>query len=133
MLVQDEGCKLKPYTDTKGKITIGVGRNLTDVGVSGQECMAMLDTDVQRAISAAKPFSFFTPDMNPIRRDVVTMLIFNLGLGTYCTFKEHLAAMYSKNYSLAAQELLDSRWAKEVGERAQRLSQMLVSGLYPTG
>lgn len=45
-LVRDEGKRLKPYKDTVGKLTIGVGRNLDDVGISESEAMALLDSDI---------------------------------------------------------------------------------------
>jgi lysozyme len=49
-LNRDEGQRLKPHLDTAGKTTIGVGRNLTDVGISEGECSLLLENDVMRSI-----------------------------------------------------------------------------------
>lgn len=46
MLIRHEGLKLKPYRDTVGKLTIGAGRNLNDLGISEREAMFLLDNDI---------------------------------------------------------------------------------------
>ncbi len=130
LLIQDEGLKLKPYTDTVGKITLGVGRNLSDVGISFDEAMMLLRNDIAKARSAAQTFSWFN-NLNPVRQDVIISLIFNMGLGGFSEFKNVIAALYDGKNATASEAMLDSKWAKQVGDRAVRLSHMMMLGMYP--
>ena len=47
MLIRHEGLKLKPYLCTAGKLTIGVGRNIQDRGITYQEAMMLLENDIR--------------------------------------------------------------------------------------
>jgi lysozyme len=55
-------------------------------------------------------------------------MIFNLGLTKLLNFKKFLAAMEAGDYVTAGKEMLDSRWARQVGNRSDRLEQMIVNG-----
>ena len=127
-LVFDEGIRLKPYSDTEGCLTIGVGRNLTDDGISRQEAMALLDHDIDATLQTlTKEFSWFTA-LDPMRQRVLTNMCFNLGLGGLLKFPLMLEAVQIGNYHDAATDMLNSAWAKEVGDRAVRLSRMMETG-----
>lgn len=130
LLIQDEGLKLKPYLDTQGKTTVGVGRNITDVGISFDEAMVLLDSDIRRARQAAQILPWFS-NLNSVRQDVVLNMIFNMGLGGFLEFKSMIAALANEKFGIAATEMLNSHWAGQVGDRAKRLAQMMTLGVYP--
>ena len=127
-LVRDEGMRLKPYTDTVGKVTIGVGRNLDDVGISEDEALAMLDADIDRSMAdldRTLPWLFERPE--PVRRALVNMC-FNLGWPRLSGFRNMLDALEAGDYDRAAAEALDSRWARQVGARAERIAALFREG-----
>lgn len=129
MLIRHEAIRFKPYVDTKGKITIGVGRNLEDVGISADEAMMMLDNDIASARRDAHCFTWFGALDEP-RKDVVLSMIFNMGLKKYLTFKGMIAAMQKRDFDRAASEMLNSLWAAQVGKRAAELAEMMRTGEY---
>jgi len=126
-LIRHEGLRLFPYVDTVGKITIGVGRNLTDRGLSHHEVRALLDTDINDALNALAVFPWFTT-LDPIRQRALVDLCFNLGLPRLRTFKNMLAALERRDWPRAARELLASRYASQVGRRAITIARMLETG-----
>ena len=130
MLIRHEGLRLKPYRDTVGKLTIGIGRNLDDVGITREEAMMLLNHDitkVQREVQNA--FPWFS-DLNRVRKNVVLNMVFNLGLPRFRQFKKAIAAIRAKRWDEAAKQMLDSRWARQVGRRARELASMMKSGKY---
>lgn len=129
MLVRDEGMKLRAYLDTKGKITIGVGRNLEDVGISESEAMLLLSNDIATARAEAAKYPFF-PSLDPVRQDVMTAMAFNMGASRFAEFKRMFQALNRKDFEAAASEMLSSKWSSEVGKRAARLAEMMRSGVY---
>ena len=127
-LVRDEGMKLLPYTDTVGKVTIGVGRNLDDVGISDTESLALLDADIDRAIEDLRrnvPWIFDRAE--PVQRALVNMC-FNLGWPRLSGFKKMWAHLELNEYDRAAAEALNSKWARQVGVRARRLADLIREG-----
>ena len=126
-LMLHEGVRLFPYVDSVGKITIGVGRNLTDRGITDAEARQLLDADINNAILDCTVFPWF-PDLDPVRQRAVVDLCFNLGLPRLKTFAKMLAAIERKEWDDAAHELLDSRFAEQVGKRARTLASMLRTG-----
>ena len=91
-LIRDEGLALKPYVDSVGKTTIGVGRNLDDVGITEAEAISLLNYDIDRAISDAhRALPSFGDAPEPVQRALVNMA-FNLGLPRLRGFKKMLKA-----------------------------------------
>jgi lysozyme len=126
-LSRDEGVRSFPYLDTVGKTTIGVGRNLTDVGVSSDEIDLMLTNDISRAeatLAASLPWSSALGDA---RRGVLVNMAFNME-NKILGFHNMLAAMEAGNWEAAATAMLDSQWAKQVGDRAVRLAEQMRTG-----
>lgn len=113
-LIEHEGLRLKPYVDTVGKTTIGVGRNLTDNGITEDEAMLLLEHDIAGARGSLRHFGWFN-DLDYVRQDVLAELVFNIGYPRFLTFKKMIAALEDGDYTLAAYELLDSKWALQVG------------------
>ena len=126
-LTRDEGMRKKPYHCTADKLTIGIGRNLDDVGISEEEAQFLLKNDIKRAVEDAKKFVWYD-DLSPARKRVIINMLFNIGLGRFKQFKKTIQYISVGDYSSAAVEMLDSRWANQVGVRAKRLSKMMKEG-----
>ena len=124
-----EGLRLKPYKCTAGKLTIGYGRNLDDVGISQAEADMMFERDFAMAESEVKRLL----RVNGIdweclieqRFYVLTDMMFNMGYDRLSKFKKMLYALKKGLYEDAANEMLDSVWAKQVGNRATQLSALM--------
>jgi lysozyme len=129
MLIRHEGLKLSPYTCTKGRLTIGVGRNLDAVGISKNEAMVLLENDIDRAFALAEAFPWFY-SLDEVRQDVVINMLFNMGLGKFKEFTKLISALERGRFELAAIEMLDSLWAAQVGGRATELAKMMKNGHY---
>lgn len=126
-LIAHEGLTLTPYVDSVGKITIGVGRNLSDKGITEAEARQFLDADINNAILDCTVFPWF-PDLDPVRQRAVVDLCFNMGLPRLKGFTKMLAAIGRQEWGVAARELLDSHYAEQVGKRARTLARMLETG-----
>jgi lysozyme len=125
LLIKHEGIKGKVYADSEGILTIGVGRNLEDVGVTYDESMLMLDNDIKRVLYACwHEFPWFA-DLNEDRQNVVANMVFNLGLEGFKKFKKMIAAIQKEDYVEAACQMVDSKWATQVKGRAVELAVMM--------
>lgn len=127
-LIRDEGLRLKPYRCIAGRLTIGVGRNLDDVGISHGEAEILLRNDVARTEADLDAKMPWWRRLDPTRQRVVVNMAFNLGIGGLLGFKRTLRAMEAGEYLDAAQGMLASKWAKQVGPRAVRLATMMRDG-----
>lgn len=126
-LTIDEGRRARIYTDTVGKLTVGVGRNISDRAFSEDEIDLMLNNDiklVERSLDHSLPW---WRQMNDARQNVLANMCF-MGIGTLLTFVNTLAAMKSGRYDAAADGMLKSKWAKQVGQRAVRLAEIMRKG-----
>lgn len=129
LLIRHEGLRLKPYRDTVGKLTIGVGRNLDDVGISRDEALDLLASDlahVQAELDADHPW---WRGLDVVRQHVLVDLAFNVGPGGLKTFVLMLAGLRGGAYAEAARELTLSHWADQVGDRAVELARMMRTGV----
>lgn len=124
MIKRHEGERLKPYKCSAGKLTIGVGRNLEDVGISAVESDYLFSGDLQNSIIEARKLPFFK-DLSETRKSVIVDMIFNLGLPRFLRFKKMIEAITRKDYNAAAFEMLNSKWAAQVGYRAEELADMM--------
>lgn len=122
-----EGLKLKPYKDTVGKLTIGIGRNLDDVGLSKAEAYYLAQNDIRRRINRLEKFEWYR-NLDEVRKKVVIDMAFNLGMGGLFSFKNMIKAIKLNDFPTAAAEMLNSKWANQVGIRAKRLSKMMETG-----
>lgn len=127
-LVRDEGLRLKPYQDLVGKWTIGVGRNLSDVGISTDEAMVLLSNDVLEATKSLEQAFPWTSALDEVRLGALINMTFNMGIGGLSGFRLFLAAVQQGNWDEAKKQMLDSSWADQVGARAQRLALQVESG-----
>jgi len=141
-LIRHEGLRLKPYHCPAGRLTIGVGRNLEDKGITENEAVMLLENDVQECIADLK--DIFQDDSEPIdapdttadkenrfdllpesTQRVLVDMRFNLGYQGFRKFKKMIKAVKQQDFHTAAREMKDSRWYHQVGERAKRLTEMM--------
>ena len=126
-LIQEEGLKLKLYTCTAGKLTIGVGRNVEDRGITHETAMQMLDEDIDICVGELeKNLSWFEDAPDKIQ-EVLIDLCFNMGINRLMGFVKTLHKLKTGAYKEAAEELLDSRYASSVPNRAKRNADIIAS------
>jgi len=129
LIEQQEGRRKFPYTDTEGKLTIGIGRNLTDRGLSDCEINFLFANDLkiaeQDAIWVVGPL-FYT--LSAARKAVLIDMSLNLGRDRLSGFKNTLQAIRDGNYGQAAIGMRASKWAHQVGARAEVLAAMMEKG-----
>jgi lysozyme len=132
LLLKYEGLRLKPYTCTQGKLTIGVGRNLEDNGISKPEAMLMLSNDIVRVDKEAFGRLEWINSLSRVRQEVILLMLFQLGLPRLLEFKRLIAAIRVGNFDLAAEEMLNSKWSTQSGLRAVEMARMMRTNQYPT-
>ena len=137
LLIRHEGLRLKPYKDSVGLLTVGVGRNLDEVGLTKEEALLLLQNDIERVrceLNRALPWWI---KLGEVREAVMISLGFNLGVLTppdkakLLTFKTTLGLIENGQYAQAADRLLTLPWAAQVGKRAYDLTEMLRTGQWP--
>jgi lysozyme len=126
-LIRDEGLKLKPYRCTAGKLTIGVGRNIEDTGITEAEAVALLRGDIARCVKELAFFPWFGT-LDGVRQRVLINMNFNLGFNRFRQFAKMLLAIQNGKFDAAADEMHASKWARQVGSRATRLESMMRRG-----
>ncbi|WP_104401814.1 glycoside hydrolase family protein [Vibrio penaeicida] len=127
-LKRHEGFRRYPYHCSAGKLTIGFGRNLEDVGIDKEEAEQLLENDVQKVKAAlAKKLPWYQT-ISPVRQAVLENMAFNMGVAGLLTFKKMLRTVKSGDYASASNEMLDSLWAKQVGKRATELAEQMKTG-----
>jgi len=128
-LIRDEDNKQFVYADSVGVPTIGVGRNLLAKGLSALEREFLLHNDIAEHTLEIWQNIPWASQLDEVRLEVLINMSFNLGTAGLMKFAKFLAALKAKQYDVAAREMLDSKWAAQVGPRATRLSQQIVTGI----
>ena len=126
LIKRHEGKRLTPYRDTEGVLTIGYGRNL-EKGISDKLADYMLQEDLQSVYRDCTLYDWYF-DLNNPRRAVIDNMMFNLGIGRFNLFKKTIALLEKGDYDEASKEMLRSRWAVQVGNRAVELAEMMRTG-----
>jgi len=122
------GVVLKPYRCTAGKLTIGVGHNLDDRGITKEEAMFIFNNDLQTCRKELAPFIPVTIPLESIRHGVLLNMCFNLGINRLLRFKKMFKAIAVGDFEEASVQMLDSSWHKQVGYRAKELAQQMRTG-----
>lgn len=133
MLKRHEGVKSHAYRCTAGKITVGVGRNIDSdggLGLSHDEIDYLLDNDIVRCIQELNGVFPWFNHLDTVRSDAIVDICFNLGLPRLMLFQKAIRAMKEGDYEKAADEFYDSKWAKQVGNRAIEVCEMIRTGRY---
>lgn len=126
-LTAKEGRVTKPYVDTVGKITIGVGWNLTDNGLPDDIIEDLLDRSIRTATKESEKIPVYFK-LNPARKCVLIEMVFNIGLHGVLGFRNTLEMMGRGDFVSAADNMLKSKWAEQVGNRAIELAQVMRDG-----
>lgn len=130
-LRRDEGVRAHLYFDSEGYATIGVGR-LIDArrggGLRDHEIDYLLTSDIDEVVAALRDRLPWFDSLNEARQGVLANMAFNLGVDGLLGFKRTLALVERGDYDSASVEMLDSTWARQVGQRAQRLSEQMRTG-----
>lgn len=129
-LKKHEGLRLRAYKDTVGKLTIGIGRNLDDVGISEDEALFMLGNDITKAQAQLNKALPWTTNLDRVRYDVLTNMAFNMGINGLLQFKNTLALIQQGKYKEASIQMLQSKWAGQVKGRATELAKQMETGEY---
>jgi len=147
-LQRDEGCRLHAYRDTEGFLTIGFGHNLdadpalrdrlaaqcggdpAQIVIDRATAERLLDNDIAVAEDALYEALPWARTLDGPRRGVLINMAFNCGIGGLLGFRKMLAACQWGDWSTAAAEMLDSKWARQVGPRATRLAAQMREGVW---
>jgi len=142
-LVRHEGLRLKPYRCTAGKLTIGIGRNLDDRGISQTEAYVLMENDI---LNCEKQLLDEIPEiyngLDEVRKSVLLNMCISipqsrfaplrepcyLGIKGLLEFKNTLGFIGAGDWERAANDMLASKWAKQVGRRAIELSELMRKG-----
>ena len=150
-LRRNEGVRLSVYRCSAGKLSIGVGRNLDDCGVSPAEtrqlkitvasciahgntsaqCVALLDNDIDRAAAGLDRALPWWRSLSDVRQRVLIDMCFNMGLGKLLGFRNTLADVRASHWSDAVSGMVASAWHRQVGGRALRLEAMMLTDRDP--
>jgi len=127
----DEGVKYEIYLDHLGYPTFGIGHLITEadeehgkpVGtpITEERVNSVFDKDVEIYVSEAKKVFPKLAELPSEAQEVIVNMTFNMGAPRLSKFKKFIAAVESHNWDTASVEMMDSRWAKQVGNRAVRL------------
>lgn len=123
-----EGLRLKPYECPTGHLTIGYGRNIQQNGITVEEAEILLENDIQRVVSELQKWISVFDELSETRKAVLIDMVFNLGFSRFFQFRKMIQALREKNFDQAAEEMLDSKWHKQVGNRAKFLAAKMKEG-----
>lgn len=127
-LIASEGYRTKPYTDAVGKLTVGVGFNLTDRGLPKDIIEELLRRDMETALVDCRQLLTSFDSLSHSRQRALGEMAFNLGRARLAGFRDMLGAIEHADFDRAAREALSSTWASQVGPRAQRIARALREG-----
>lgn len=123
-LKRDEGFRECVYKCSAGKLTIGYGHNIEDNPMPELIAEKLLHHDIAGALAACERFDWFF-ELDGVRQRVIVNMVFNLGYNGVSKFKKMIAAIEDREYVLAAFEMRNSRWYRQVGARAERLCKLM--------
>jgi len=127
-LVRHEGLRLTVYDCPAGYQTIGVGRNLEGKGITEEEAFYLLSNDIDYFTEQLKNNIDWFVEIPEEKQNVLINMAFNLGVSGLLNFKNMLLAVKEERWVDASTEMLDSKWAKQVGNRAIELSGIMANG-----
>jgi|SRR6478736_1205528 len=128
LLVQHEAYRQFPYTDTTGHLTIGIGRNISDRGISTSEALSLLEDDIQYFFAKLSHYIPLFIKLDDNRQIVLVDMCFNLGFNGLLNFRDMLDAIERGDFERAAQEILDSKAANQARDRYEQLAYIMRTG-----
>ncbi len=131
-LIADEGVSRLPYEDSKGILSVGIGHNL-EAPMSDRLMMLIFREDLRVATMEAERNLPYLRGLDPVRRDAILNMAFNMGFPRFLSFVKMHAAMERGDYDTAADEAKDSKWYREDVQksRSERIIHMIRTGRRP--
>ncbi len=129
LIKQHEGFRAKAYLDSKGYLTIGYGRNLESKGISQHEAEILLQNDCLDAFAFCQKLNYFA-SLNEARQAAILDMVFNLGAAGFMKFKKLQENLRLCDFDNASGEILNSKWASQVGNRAKTIANMIKNGKF---
>ena len=129
LLITHESYRQFPYIDTTGHITIGIGRNISDKGISVNEALYLLDDDIIYFTIKLNHYCDWFDKLDENRQLALIDMCFNVGIQGFLGFHDMISALEAGDYPRAAKAMLDSQWAQQVHERAITLSDIIKTGI----
>lgn len=126
LIESHEGRRLKPYICPAGKLTIGIGRNIEDNGISDHEAEYLLYNDLSRCVKELRNAFPWYDSLPERKKHALIDMCFNMGITTLKTFKRTLSAMERGDWQAAKNYALESKWARQVGGRAIKVTGMFL-------
>lgn len=126
-LIDFESMELKLYFCKSNKPTIGVGRNLLDNGITEEEAMYLLNNDISTVIKKLDKHWIAWRKLPITAQYVCIDLVFNMGINSFMSFRFTRSYMELGEWEKAGDELLNSKYAEQVGRRALFNSEQLKS------
>lgn len=133
LLMRDEGFKAIPYLDSEGNETIGIGWNIKALPMTLRQALYINRDHIAYFENLLMIRVSFYSKLDPVRQYVLINMAFNMGIDGLLGFKRMLLMMELNDFEGASKEMLNSKWAKQVGTRAERLSRMIATGAFPIG
>ena len=123
LLLKHEGLKLTPYRCTAGKLTIGVGRNIEEKGITEEEALFLLRNDIDECKRDLTTLIFHGQfyDFPESIQNVLINMRFQLGRAGFRKFKKMIFAFQNLNYEEAIVQMKDSNWYNQTTGRANDL------------
>ena len=128
-LEQDEGKEALAYTDTVGKITVGVGHNLANNPLSDEAIRFILIEDILDCVLDLEKYPFWAL-ANDARQNALINIRFNLGATGFAKFKNAITNANLGLWDDAANEFMDSKWYAQVGGRGPKVVHQIRHGVY---
>lgn len=128
-LIRHEGYRQFPYKCSAGKLTIGIGRNIEDRGISMDEALYLLKNDIEICRHELNSLYPIINQLNETRQNVLINMCFNIGIKRLSGFRKMWAALEKRDYREAAKQMLDSKWARQVGKRSTELANIMETGI----
>ena len=133
----DEGVKYEIYKDHLGYPTFGIGHLITEddpehgepdgTEISEDRVNEVFESDVAKFVSEAKILFSDLDELPDVAQQVIVNMAFNMGRPRLSKFKNFIAGVNDRDWVRAAEEMMDSRWANQVGARATRLRNLILT------
>ena len=114
------------YLCPAGKITIGFGHNIEDNPISARAAEIILQDDIGNTLAECERLDYFHA-LSDVRKRVIMNMVFNMGMPTFRRFKQMAEAIHDRNWQRASEEMIDSAWFRQTGDRAKRLVNMMLT------
>lgn len=132
-LPKHEGFRARAYRDSEGILTIGYGTNLEELCLTKKTAAILMRDSITVAIEDARLLFPNFEGLSTLRQSVLVNMAYNLGLPRLRAFQRMRKAVEAKDWAATAYEMLDSKWARQVGHRAQELASMMEHDKQPIG